>query len=100
MQLTLSVSQLQTVSTRLIKHVCTSKSLISGTATWSVAHQDDFHADFCKLLITNGCAWLVVNNSQTHLFLGKWIPGAPKPDCKHLLGPVLDAEVKSVEDVV
>jgi hypothetical protein len=39
-------------------------------------------------------AWLVVNNPQTRFFLDKWIPGAPKPDCKHLLGPVLDAEVK------
>jgi len=68
--------------------------------TWRFAHQDDFHTDFCKLLIANGCAWLVVNNPQTHLFLDKWIPNAPKPDCKHLSGPVLDAEVKRVEDVV
>jgi len=35
MQLTSSSSQLQTVSTRLIKCVCTSESLIGGTATWS-----------------------------------------------------------------
>src|ERR1700676_1346460 len=82
-QLTLSTSQLQT-STMPIKCAHTSESFIGGTATWSVAHQDDFHADFCKLLIANSCAWLVVNNPQTHLFLDKWIPSAPKPDCKHL----------------
>ena len=35
MQLASSASQLQTVSTRLIKRVCTSESLIGGTATWS-----------------------------------------------------------------
>jgi hypothetical protein len=99
-QLASSSSQLQTVSTRPIKRARTSKSLIGGTATWSVTCQDDFHADFCKFLIANGCAWLVENNPQTCLFLDKWIPGAPKPDRKHLSGPVLDAEVKRVEDVV
>jgi len=45
-----------------------------------------------------GWAWNSANNPQLQQFFSKWVPEVQVPDHRKLSGPVLDAEVRRVED--
>jgi hypothetical protein len=62
--------------------------------------QREFESDMCQMFASCGWAWNSSNNPQLRQFFSKWVPDANVPDRRKLSGPVLDAEVKKVEDRV
>jgi hypothetical protein len=62
--------------------------------------QREFESDMCKMFASCGWAWNSASNPQFHGFFSKWVPDAHVPDRRKLSGPVLDTEVKGVEERV
>jgi hypothetical protein len=60
--------------------------------------QHEFDDDMCQMFASCGWAWNLANNPQLQQFFSKWVPEVQVPDRRKLSGPVLNAEVRKVED--
>ncbi|KAJ7587830.1 ribonuclease H-like domain-containing protein [Mycena floridula] len=65
-------------------------------AEWSPEQQQDFGADFLKLIASTGVSFNFIANPETRLFTEKWIPGSKLPDRRVLSSSILDQEAEKV----
>jgi hypothetical protein len=83
-------------STKSAKKGPPQKKLHTSKLTANAQHK--FDSDMCQMFASCGWAWNSANNPQLRQFFSKWVPEVQVPDRRKLSGPLLDAEVRKVED--
>jgi hypothetical protein len=84
--------------TKIIEAGPTKKMRLTSKLTSDA--QCEFESDMCQMFASCGWAWNSSNNPQLCQCFSKWVPEVNVPDRRKLSGPVLDAEVKKVEERV
>ncbi|KDQ11884.1 hypothetical protein BOTBODRAFT_162332 [Botryobasidium botryosum FD-172 SS1] len=81
-----------------VSHVTgAASSITQNILPFDTQTQSEF-SDLCRTFVSAGWAWSTIDNPEVRALFAKYIPGAAVPGRKKLSGPLLQIELKKVED--